>query len=244
MVVSGSDVHVAGTDGTDAWYWKNGIGTKLEGAGRATGIAVSGTDVYVSGGPLRLEPGEAVYWKNGVKTALSPNGIATGIDVANGDVYISGSIMGLSDYLAVVWKNNVPDTLDGSPIANTILVSGADVIAGGSYHGLPAIWKNGVPQEQESNLEQGQVLAIAVSGSDVYTAGYRSISSATGYVWKNGTVVWIGNIFYGISVFGEDIYLAGTSSLPSRPAYSILNASGFPKELSAAQGIAYTIIVK
>ena len=52
IVVSGSDVHIAGRDGGEAVYWHNGVRTVLPKTGGSAGayaIAVSGSDVYIVG---------------------------------------------------------------------------------------------------------------------------------------------------------------------------------------------------
>src|SRR5450432_254197 len=49
VAVQDTDVYIAGYDHNEAVYWKNGVETVLTGGWVATGIAVSGTDVYVCG---------------------------------------------------------------------------------------------------------------------------------------------------------------------------------------------------
>jgi hypothetical protein len=75
IVVSGSDIYVAGNVGVPC-YWKNGARTDLSvpaaGEGRAESITVLGSSVYVAGS-TRTSATMFVpcYWKNGVRTDLS-----------------------------------------------------------------------------------------------------------------------------------------------------------------------------
>jgi len=84
-----SDLYITGfapnQNSSVAVYWSNaGLANWLDmnityvpGGTLATGIAVSGSDVYVSGNNLS---GQAAYWKNGVINTLG-SGVATGIAV-------------------------------------------------------------------------------------------------------------------------------------------------------------------
>ncbi|MBB5439315.1 hypothetical protein HDC92_003002 [Pedobacter sp. AK017] len=79
VFVKGNEVYVAGYEQenyygggpTFAKYWKNGMEVKLSTASSgATGIAVFGTDVYVSGWENNGAYNVAKYWKNGVAVNL------------------------------------------------------------------------------------------------------------------------------------------------------------------------------
>jgi hypothetical protein len=82
IVVVGNDVYVAGGERTGstetAKYWKNSTPVNL-GSGRATAIAIDGSDVYVAG----VDGAKAKYWKNGTSVNL-PLGNGTISGVANG----------------------------------------------------------------------------------------------------------------------------------------------------------------
>jgi hypothetical protein len=77
IAVSGTDVYLAGSSGhslgtpPQAVYWKNGTPTTLSGStSEASGIAVLGNDVYVTG-EINGKPG---YWLNGVPVILGSTG--------------------------------------------------------------------------------------------------------------------------------------------------------------------------
>lgn len=194
MQVAGNDVYVSGGSHQSqrnnppsyrfAEYWKNGVPTLLvngllDSSGSAysfagypttTGIAVSGSDVYVSG--YELTSGDnviAIYWKNGVATYLStsPAGSsANGIAVSGSDVYVAGYQNINDTSRAMLWKNGAPLILPygGSAAANAVFVSGTDVyVAGYGWHiggvYVSVYWKNGVL----TSLTNGTNPAIANS---------------------------------------------------------------------------------
>jgi len=79
VFLAGTDVYVAGYEQEDyfgggptfAKYWKNGVPIKLSTvSSSATGIAVFGNDVYVSGWENNGSYNIAKYWKNGVPVNL------------------------------------------------------------------------------------------------------------------------------------------------------------------------------
>ena len=132
------NVYVVGTayNSTNyiAVYWENGVATVLPTptgmtSANASGIAVSGSDVYVVGtatyGETETVNGdtEAVYWLNGVATVLpNPTGTiaaeAYAVTVSGSDVYIAGfaginttNIAANTTDIAAYWKNGVATTL-------------------------------------------------------------------------------------------------------------------------------------
>ena len=116
IVISGNDVYLAGSEGGNAVFWKNGNSETLAYGGgffvpaEATAMAISGPDVYIAGAVPGAFPGTntghkvAVYWKNGVQVNLTPDSVlsvATDIAVSGSDVYV----VGRERDTAVYWKN-------------------------------------------------------------------------------------------------------------------------------------------
>src|SRR5271154_585796 len=74
---NGTNIYVAGTNGSSAVLWKNGTANILSSSGFAGDVVVSGTDVYVAGianESQSLSPGgpsgQFAYWKNGVQNNI------------------------------------------------------------------------------------------------------------------------------------------------------------------------------
>jgi hypothetical protein len=128
IAVSGSDVYMTvgfgGHSPYEKWLvWKNGVTTELTDGTRrifVTSLAVSGTDVYVTGNEY-IGIGtttKALYWKNGIETTLAEDGAANGMMVSGTDVYIAGGDQGD----AVYWKNGVATQLGFRGVGNAIFV--------------------------------------------------------------------------------------------------------------------------
>jgi hypothetical protein len=117
--VDGADIYIVGTAGsygTTAVYWKNGVLIPLE-QGVASGMDISGSDIYISG----TTSAGAVYWKNGVKSILyNPADTivirtsTTGIVVSGQDVHVIGYINRIN---AVYWKNGILTQLNNPFVA-------------------------------------------------------------------------------------------------------------------------------
>ena len=204
-----------------ATYWKNENPIALTPAyspstlniiADATSIVVSGNDVYVSGTQQEeLSPVGgfsntiAEYWKNGNQVKLtdgSKNTYTTSIAVSGTDVYVAGSD---EDRVAKYWKNgtlvNLTDGLTGAE-ANSIAVSGIDVyVAGTQWDGISTgngdrysiakYWKNGNPVNLTDGSKWAEAKSIAVSGNDVYVAGFED---GVAKYWKNGNPVILGDV--------------------------------------------------
>jgi len=137
------------------------------------------------------------------------------------DIYVSGSENGVPVY----WKNGQAIPLDNGPSyysGSSITVVGNDVCVAGMKSGLMwneyagKYWKNG----QEVTLGNiAGASSIALSGNDVYVAGWEYIATGFGAVavakyWKNGQPVSLTNgasqaYANSIVVVGADIYVAG-----------------------------------
>jgi hypothetical protein len=215
----GNDMYIAGFDDGPC-YWKNGSRYSLpvggSGEGSAQGIAVSGTDVYITGHYYTGSGYQACYWKNGVRTDLNgPDGFAWGIAVSGTAVYVAGD----SDYHACYWLNGtrygLPDDGGAFSAANAVALSGADVYVAGSYYDgtdvRPCYWKNGI----KYNLDGNSAGSVAVSGSDVYIlGGYRTGDLYKPCYWKNGTrhslpIPADGGNTSAIAFNGGDVYILG-----------------------------------
>jgi len=221
---SDADVYFVGTseqgNKNAATYWKNGVATVLSSGDDATGIAISGNDIYVTG----RSGGGAAYWKNGVLTSLKVSQSTTeafAITTNGNDIYIAGDI----DAKATYWKNGVatsvqPNQLLNS-VANAIAVNGNDVYLAGytiSVAGVfqAAYWKNGILTQLSPAPLPGtstQATGIAVSGTDVYVTGYTN-DGAT--LWKNGVATVLSKpgvaVANSIIVNGSDTYVSGFSN--------------------------------
>jgi uncharacterized membrane protein len=215
IAVTNGNIYVGGSTTPNAYddvatYWKNGVQTKLTNGSYSVfvnGVAANSNNVYLCGADSY---GGAQYWKNGTNTTLG-GGQAFAVTLSDNDVYICGFSGAYAPYYPTVWKNGTATVLNNSGIgeARAITVVGNDVyvagftsngqgdygISGGNSNVISAIgyWKNGVfttlPTTGGSSTN-----AIAVSGNDVYVAGYNAASNS-GYTtytqavyWKNGTL--------------------------------------------------------
>jgi hypothetical protein len=216
--------------GTIAAYWKNGQAVNLPGIGilvgggggtssihgdYVSGIFVSGSDVYVSGGSHQYQNEIAPtyqfaeIWKDGVSTNLTDGLIdstvggsvtsyptTTGVFVSGSDVYVSGTLSGTQ---ALYWKNGAPVLLSGNgsgaAAAESIFVNGSDVYAAGYVDSAAAsfavYWKNGVLNHLSTSPSSAS--SIVVLGDSVYVAGWQA-ANGTSYatVWANGQATQLG----------------------------------------------------
>jgi hypothetical protein len=235
-------------------YWKNGKSFRLNfdyfiQRGRANSIAVSGNDIYVAGyrdQDIYLGGGytQGLYWKNG---AVSENpGSYVGYNqldhlvISNNDVYmIVDEYLHVGNVAQYLKNGNIVKLgLGGGPdgsIAAAIAVSGEDVyvagaaikvsdVPGPTVIGAAKYWKNGIPVDLTDGTVNAFATEIALSGNDVYIAGWvlnenpdngNAISRAI--YWKNGTPFYLSDGTTDISinsltVSGNDVYMAGTQN--------------------------------
>jgi len=214
IALIGPDVYISGSllTGSNGYpsipvYWKNGTLNYLSyptplglfDQWNTSGIAVSGSDVYISGSHST----GAAYWKNGVITIL-PNGVyAKGITVSGTDVYVAGVLhttpVSFVDQ-AGYWKNGVavfmPNPNNINQTALAIAVQGTDVYVAGynygsGYNTNAVYWKNGTLNTLSKISGSGvRVSAIFIDPSNnVYMAGAEGVSgqnySVAAY-WLNG----------------------------------------------------------
>lgn len=179
-----------------------------------------GPDIYISGmAGVNSLYFVAKYWKNGTETVVDnrtvPNAYVNSMAVSGTDVYLAGYQLNGTTTNASYWKDKVPTTLTGA-IANSIATDGTDVYVAGIYYninGLPvaAVWKNGVATPLTNGTNDGYVYSVAMSGTDVYAAGY---DGNVAVYWKNGIPTQLTNGQYqawtvSIAISGHDVYTLG-----------------------------------
>ena len=213
----------------------------------STSIFVSGPDVYTTITTYTVKNGlyytSAGYMKNGIITGLETDGAvgevsdANSIFVNGSDIYVAGSKFDGSssstNSTAVYWKNGIPTNLDSSihyAYLNSIIASGNHIYASGNYTDAPGYaqpstavyWDNGVAHVLDS-VEYSCASSIAVSGQDVYVAGYKISSGSNERIavyWKNGVETQLlsdgsSPIVNAIYVKGSDVYVAGYEFFPT-----------------------------
>ena len=207
LAISNNDVYIVGWGTGNEGYWKNENKITLPVYAYTTSITVSGNDVYVAGASSNGGASDvfATYWKNGIPVNLtngSKDANATSIAVSGADVYVAGSD---KDSVAKYWKNGILVNLtDGSKrgFAESIAVSETDVyVAGTQWDGMSAgngnrnpiaiYWKNGNPVKLTDGSTWAEAKSIAVSGNDVYVAGFEN---GVAKYWKNGNPVILGDV--------------------------------------------------
>jgi len=256
MAVSGSSIYAVGWSSlyaNGATLWVNGVASNLStpmdtspGSDTLSGVAVAGTDVYVSG---TVDYGDfgatAVFWKNGVATSLGP-GATNGICVQGTDVYVLSTG---PDY----WKNGTLHGLGSTSGASTpraiaVTAAGDVLVAGVMVQNnimVATLWTNGVPKPLSDGVTPAAAAGLAVSGNDVYVAGWIWTGEYTSNAvyWKNGVdaalaTPSVATGFYqaqAVVVDGGDVYVAGTvNSAPVVWKNGVINyltapyAQGYP----------------
>jgi hypothetical protein len=211
IVVVGGSTYISGRYDTNAGgsympapcYWKDGVRTNLPLAsaswdkGYGLGIAVVGTDIYVSGYGNVNTLNVPYYWKNGVRYTLSTDtgvGVARGIVAVGSDIYIAGfgTLLYSQTQLACYWKNGTRKNMTVATTAKNsdafvITVSGTNVYTAGycnssSNVSVPCFWKDGVktdlsvPDSTKSSMAQG----ITVIDGFVLVSGFYTSTDKWG----------------------------------------------------------------
>jgi hypothetical protein len=236
IAVHDTDVYIAGMVNNEATYWKNGSPVKLAGGTVATGIAISGTDVYATGYTNVNGISTGTYWKNGTPVLFTDNTVEAlpcAIAVSGSDVYITGTTRKAGGPgVVTLWKNGIAAELSSnSPSGwaefysgipnmaingNDVYVTGATQNISGSFI-MASYWKNGSSAVQllggvSSSFSSG-ANAVTVSGTDVYMAGFNN---GVAMYWKNGSPNVLTNNFQnyeatGITISDNDVYVSGFS---------------------------------
>lgn len=227
-----TDVYVAGYSFNSAGkqiakFWKNGVATSLtDGTANAgaNGIAFSGPSLIVSGwdwsnNAVLTKVGK--LWVNGSELEIGTVCFSTVAVAANStDICVLG--LGQSGW--AYWRNGNPttiiDTVDFQ--ATGIAVNDGDVYVSG-FSGLQLdhraqYWRNSVLVYSCSVPSAAN--AIAVSGSDVFLAGYKPTGDTpftTAVYWKNGTITELTNgqthaKANAIFISGSDVFVAGSEN--------------------------------
>jgi hypothetical protein len=200
-------------------YWVNGNYTALPYVINTftRSIVVNGSDIYIVGNNSisnSTATAADIYWKNDVEVDLSQNisnvtnAFINSLFVSGTDVYAAGLLgVNYGSGQGVYWKNDSLVYLPDCYIPEAIGVVGSTVyVAGQSLtHGW-AYWVNGT----EIPLG-GYVNAMAISGNDVYIAGFTATGPDQACYWKNGQLVTLpnGSSATGIAVAGSDVYVCG-----------------------------------
>ncbi len=228
-----TSVTATGPNGDSAMYFINKkeypLSSGLTTAG-ATGIAVSGSDVYVAGYERINSSIAARLWKNQVAATLyqgSGDSKASGIAISGADVYITGYITNGAHTQPVYWKDEQLFTLPISGqngAATGICISGADLYISGvdSANGTvnACYWKNGQETLLPSALPYTLASGIAVNATGVNVVGTSVSSDQFSFVnaqsWSNNSPVTLqGNTDTThssatcIYVNGSDVYIGG-----------------------------------
>ena len=208
VYATGTDIYLVGF-GVNSWsdygintyakIWKNGIVTNLNsspGFSSAVGVTVVGQDVYVAWTESKKNGYfMAVYNKNQntfVLDSLSPTVSCHAICSSGSDVYIAGNLYDSvsKKNLAVYWKNGttikIPATNEDNTYASGIVAAGNDVYISGEAGllktGYAVYWKNGIEHRITDGSFPATAIAIALSGTDIYTAGMENFMPV---YWKN-----------------------------------------------------------
>ena len=225
ITVSGTTVYTAGSDisanlaqftnSTESENLDNALDavfSRVDWSFSLTGIAVSGSNVLVSGswvvegiygGPdSSIFSGFGVLFTNGAAQLLPYNNYtlyggdyypwANGVAVSGNDIYVPGT---LPDTIPTpnggFWKNNVWNNINNGQFHPTAIASAdTNVVIIGYTYTLPwnplsmqgAYWKNGTL----TSLNGVSAVMVALNGSDVYVLGQDNNNNIV--VWKNGTL--------------------------------------------------------
>lgn len=196
---SGSDIYIAGSEGSSAVYLKNGVKTTLSGTSAyATGIGVRGSQLLIYGNSYNSGGSTPTVWVDGFRYAFPALSIEEGLLIVGTDLYVTG--VGYTTE-GGYFKNTTFVPLPGnSPVKvyDIAIAANGDVYCGGSEKNslngdrVACSWKNGVKTSLDPGTVISEVTSAFVSGSDVYFGGYVASGSTGGSqqpcIWKNGTL--------------------------------------------------------
>lgn len=188
-------------------------------------IAVSGNDVYIAGSRYQnsFPNYRASVWKNGVLLFRDNSSLETqarGITLNGNSVILCGREANVSTGVIAgrYWVNSTATTVPDCYELYSVATSGSDIYTAGVIPGSnqPAYWKNTSRTMLQSAGQVGFTSEILVAGTDVYVAGYESVSSRyQPRLWKNGEYQTLANTYnqggqaFGLFIDGTDVYVAG-----------------------------------
>lgn len=215
LSLNGTDLYALGQSGI---YTKNGVRPPIQSPLAGAKIMATGTDVYITGYLIGVNPEYPLYWKNGqvinltaTHSPIGYQGGTIGITSSGSDVYISGAVQAdmQSDFQAVYWKNDSIHYIPNNFSAGDIVVSGDSVFVTGEAGPQVAYWVN---DSVHLVSLYDALTGIAVSGGDVYVCGYNfRVPQSDIFYLKNGqkTALPNGVVVSGIAVLGADVYCVG-----------------------------------
>jgi hypothetical protein len=214
-------------------------------------IAISGTDVLVGGffsnaggvtGADYIARWNGTTWSGLLSGTFGISSTVTTIAISGTEVFVGGFFTnagGVSgaDYIArwngTTWSGLLSGTFGISSTVTTIALSGADVYVGGAFTnagGVPganniARWNSANSTWNRlgaANAISGLVIAIALSGADVYVGGVfpnaGGVPGANNIArWNSASNTWnlvgaanaVNSTVRAIKVSGSDVYIGG-----------------------------------
>jgi hypothetical protein len=223
-----------------------GLGMGADGSPRVAALAVSGSDLYAGGYFATAGGGPASYiakWNGSSWTGLGSgmNNTVEALAVSGGDLYAGGTFTtaggSTANYIAK-WDGNSWSALGSGmgggtyPGVKALAVSGSDLYVGGQFTTAGgsaakniAKWDgsswtalgSGMSGPPNYPYSGGSVVALAVSGSNVYAGGgfTNAGGSAANYIAKWDGSSWsalgsgVGSTVYALAVSGSNAYAGG-----------------------------------
>ena len=244
FAVSDGNVYVAAnlvSNGYIPVLYKNNTAqtiTKTSGASSSgtTGVAVIGSNVYVSGYQEFTGKTVATYWLNGTPVNLpdgtgNSNASALCITAAGTDVYMAGAVNNGKTFVARYWQNGGAADLalsGDARLAGAIAIAsnttnGSDVVIVGNEQksgggNTVRVWgSGGSGADLTDPTKITYPKAAAVNGSEVYVVGYEQASAGKRNIakyWRNGLAQNLTDgtrdgVATAVAYFNNNVYIVG-----------------------------------